>query len=152
LQDLSRASGQHPTPDFHLMIQTGVIHYLQNRMDGTRFRVIGSIHQATDTGVNRSSRAHGARFNCSKEFAVAETVITEGASGLAQGHDFSVSGGIAVGEVEIPSSPDYRPGADQYRAHWYLACLQRTLGAAEGFFHPELVHLVASSLRVEGPF
>src|ERR1035438_8660239 len=33
LHHLCRTSRQHPTPNFHLMIQTGVIYHLQNRMD-----------------------------------------------------------------------------------------------------------------------
>src|SRR5208283_3553738 len=103
LHHLRRTSGQNPAPDLHLMIQTGVIHHLQNRMDGARLRVVGTVHQTADAGQNGRSRAHGARLNCSKQRAMAEAVVTEVSSGLAQRHDFSVSGGIAAGEVAIPS-------------------------------------------------
>jgi hypothetical protein len=127
------------------MIQTGVIHYLQNRMDGACFWVIGSIHQTTDASMNCSSRAHGARLNCSKKFAVAEAVIAEGASGFAQSYYFSVSGGVAVGEIAIPSSSDNGPFGDHDCSYGDFACLQRTPGTAEGLFHPELVHSVGSS-------
>ena len=65
------------------MIQTGVIHHLQSRMDGTCLRVIGTVYQAAEAGMNCRSRAHRARFNCSKQFAVGEPVITDVSSGLA---------------------------------------------------------------------
>ena len=110
------------------MIQAGVIGHLQNRMDGSCFRVIGTIHQAADAGMNGCSRAHRARLNCSKQFAVAETVITEVSSGLAQGHDFRVGGGIEGGEVLIPASSNYAAGADDDCSYGHFVRLQRALG------------------------
>ena len=121
------------------MIQTGVIHHLQNRMDGARLRVIGTVHQAVDAGMNCRSRAHGARLNCSKQFAVDEPVVTDVSSRLAQRDDFSVSGWIAVGEVAIPSSSNHAPCAHHDRSHRHFASLERALGAAESFLHPKFV-------------
>jgi len=121
------------------MIQTGVIHHLQNRMDGACFRVLGTIHQAADAGVNCRSRAHGARLNCSKQFAVDEPVVTDVSSRLAERHDFSVSGWIVVGEVAIPSSSNHAPCAHYDCSHRHFARLQRAFGAAQGFFHPKFV-------------
>src|ERR1700676_3110032 len=112
------------------MIQTGVIHHLQNRVDGACLRVIGTIHQAADAGMNCRPRAHGARLNCSKQFAVDEAVVTEVSSRLAQGHDFSVSGWIVVGEGAIPSSPTPAPCAPPARPPRPSARLERSLGAA----------------------
>src|SRR6266481_5154696 len=115
------------------MIQTGVIHHLQNRMDGARLRIVGTVYQAADAGMNGRSRAHGARLNCSKQFAVDEPVVTDVSSRLAQRDDFSVSGWIVVGEVAIPSSSNHAPLAHHDGSHWHFACFQRTLGAAESF-------------------
>jgi hypothetical protein len=139
LHHLCRTSSQHPAPDFHLMIQTGVIHHLQNRMDSACLRVVGTIHQAADAGMNRRSRAHGTRLNCSKQFAVAEPVVTDVSPRLTQRHDFRVSGWIAVDEIAIPSSSNHTPFAHHDRSHWYFARLQCAPGAAEGFFHPRFV-------------
>ncbi len=108
-------------------------------MDGARLRVIGTVHQAADARMNGRSRAHGARFNGSKQLAVAEPVITDVSSRLAQGHDFSMSAGIVVGEVAIPSSSHHAPCAHNNRSHRYFARLQCALGTAEGFFHPKFV-------------
>jgi hypothetical protein len=89
--------------------------------------------------MDRRSRAHGARLNCSKELAVAKTVIGDVASGLAQRHDFSVSAGIAVGEVAIPASSDQPPAAHYDGSYRHFTRLQCALGTAEGLLHPEFV-------------
>jgi len=94
------------------MIQAGVIDDLQHRMNGAGFRVVRSVYETRDTGVNCGSRAHRARFNCSKQFAVAKAVITEVSSGLAQGDNFGVRGGIGIGQVAVPASPDDAAGVD----------------------------------------
>src|ERR1035438_918002 len=67
LQHLRRTSRQYSALNLHLMIQAGMIQYLQNRMDGAGLRIVGTIHQAANAGMHRSSRAHGARLNCSKQ-------------------------------------------------------------------------------------
>src|ERR1700686_909624 len=139
LQQLCRTSSQHPAPDIHLMIQTGVVHHLQNRMDGACLRVVGTIHQTADASKNCRSRAHGARLNCCKQFAVDEPVVTDVSSRLAQRHDFSMSGWIVVGEVAIPSSSKHAPFAHYDRSHRHFARFQGALGAAESFLHPKFV-------------
>ena len=139
LHQIRRTSGQYSAPDFHLMIQAGVIRHLQNRMDGACLGVVGTVHQAADSGMNCRSRAHGARLNCSKEFAVAKTVIRNVSSGLAQRDDFSVSAGIAVGEVAIPASSDDPPAAHYDGSDRHFTRLQCALGTAQGLLHPEFV-------------
>ncbi len=104
LQYFCRTSRQHSTPYVHLMIQCRVIYHLQNRMDGPCLRIVGTVHQAADARMNCRSRAHGARLNCSKQFAVAQPVVTDVSSRLAQGHNLSMGRWIVVGEVAIPSS------------------------------------------------
>jgi len=121
------------------MIQAGVIHHLQGRMDGTCFWVIGSIDQATNAGMYRRTRAHGARFNCSKQLTVDEAMITEVSTGVAEGHDFRVRGGIAVGEVAVPSAPDYDAFTDDDGSYGNFIGFKGALGTAQGLFHPELV-------------
>jgi hypothetical protein len=111
------------------MIQTGVIRHLQNRMDGACLRVVGAEYQAAEVGMNGRSGAHGARLNCSKQFAVAKPVIPDVSSCLAQRHDFRMGGGIAVGEVAIPASPNHAPCAHNDRTHRHFAGLECALGA-----------------------
>jgi hypothetical protein len=107
-----------------------MIHHSQRRMNGACLWVIGSVHQTADAGVNGCPGAHGARLNCSKQFAAAKAVITNGASGLAQRYYFSVGGWIVVAEVAIPSAPDYASFADNYGADGNFSGVKRALGAA----------------------
>jgi len=89
--------------------------------------------------MNDRSGTHGARLNCSKQFTVAETVITYGTSGFAQGDDFGVGSGVAVGEIAIPSATDDAAIADYDRSDRHIARFERTLRTAEGFLHPEFI-------------
>jgi hypothetical protein len=113
-------------------------------MDRACLGVVGTVHEAAEASMNRGSRAHGARLNCSKQFAVAEPVITEVLSGFAQRDDFGVGRGIVVGEIAIPSPTDYSPVADDHRSHGHFARVQGALGAAECLQHPEFVGGVVS--------
>ncbi len=98
------------------MIQAGVIDHLQNRMHGTCFWIVGPVHQTADAGMYGRTRAHGARLNCSKQFAAAEAMIAEVASSIAEGDDFGVRGRVAVGDVAIPSPANDAAGVHNDRA------------------------------------
>src|SRR6202042_3460765 len=84
-------------------------------------------------------RAHGARFNCSKQLAAAEPVITDVLPGLAQCHDFSVRSGIVIVKITIPSTSNDTALAHDHCSDRPLPGLEGALGATEGLFHPELV-------------
>ena len=83
-----------------------MIQYLQHRVDCARFGIVCAIYDAFHPGVNQCAGAHGARLNCSKEFAVSQTMVTQVRSGLAESDDFSVGRGIGVGDVAVPASAD----------------------------------------------
>jgi hypothetical protein len=104
-----------------LVIQAGVIDHLQNRMDGAGFRVVRSVDQAAEAGVKGRSRAHGARLNCSKQFARAQTMITEVPSSFAQGDHFGVRGRIVVGDIAIPSASHDLARLHHDRAYGHLS-------------------------------
>ncbi len=108
-------------------------------MDGSSLRIVGAIHQASKPGMNRRSRAHGARFNCSKQIAAAEPMITDVSSRFAQRHHLSVCGWIVIGQIAIPSPPHDAPAAYDYRSHGHFFGVQRALGAAQSFLHPQFV-------------
>jgi hypothetical protein len=108
-------------------------------MDGTSLRIFRSVHKARDTRVNCGSRAHRARFNCSKQLAVAKPVITDVSSSLAEGDNFGVCGRIAIRQVAVPASSDDATGADDDRSYRDFARFESPLCATQGFFHPQLV-------------
>jgi hypothetical protein len=53
--------------------------------------------------MQQGARTHGARFNCSKQFAVFQTVLADGGALLAQGEDFGVRAGFGIVAVESES-------------------------------------------------
>jgi hypothetical protein len=121
------------------MIQAGVIYHLQNGMDGPCLWIVGTIHQAAEAGMHGSSRAHGARLNCNKQFAATEAVITEVSSGFAQRHNFGMGGGIGVGEIAIPTASNDAVFADDHGSDGDFAGIEGALGAEQGLLHPEFV-------------
>jgi hypothetical protein len=87
--------------------------------------------------------AHRARFNCNKQLAVAKAVITDAGSGFSESHNFGVGRRIGVGDVSVPSAADDFASVDYDGADRDFVHSKSTLGAAEGFFHPELIRTVA---------
>jgi hypothetical protein len=112
------------------MIQAGVIHYLQNRVYCTCLWIIRTINQASQPGMHGCSRAHRARLNCSKQFAVAKPVITEVSSGFAQSHNFGMGGGIGVRKIPIPTSSNDPSRGYDHGSDWHFACVEGALGTA----------------------
>jgi hypothetical protein len=108
-------------------------------MDRSGLGVVRAVYQAADAGVNERARAHGARFNCSKEVAVAEAVVTEVLTSFAERDDLGVGGGVVVGEVAIPSAADDAIAMNDDGSDGHLARVERALGGAQGFLHPEFV-------------
>lgn len=121
------------------MIQFRVIQNLQNGMYRTRFRVVRTVYQTADAGMNQSPCTHGTRFNCNKQFTIAQTMITNISTGISQSHNFCMSGGIMVGKIAIPSPADHLPVMHNDCPERNFSHLQRALCAAQGLFHIEFV-------------
>jgi hypothetical protein len=66
-------------------------------------------------------------------------MVTNGGTGCAQSYDLGVSRGIGLRDVAVP------PAADDSAVAYYncpdgdFAGFEGALGAAQGFFHPQLV-------------
>jgi len=105
-------------------------------MNGSCLWVICTVYQATNAGVDQGSRTHRARFNCSKQVALSETVITQVRACFAQRDDLGMSGWIAVRKVAIPPAADNTTTVHDYRPHGHLSDLQCSLGRAQCLFHP----------------
>jgi len=108
-------------------------------MDGASLRVVCTVHQAFQPGMHQRARTHRARFNCSKQFTVAETVVTNGGTGLAQGDDLGVGSGIGVGEIAVRATANNATVAHHDCAYRDLTSLKGAPGSAQRFFHPEFV-------------
>jgi hypothetical protein len=126
------------------MVQLGVVYHLQNRLDGSRLGVGRSVNQAADSGMNCRSRAHGARFNCSKEVAADETMVSNGSSGFAERDDFGMRAWVFVEDIAIPPSSYDVAVADDYGSDGHVSGLERALGTAQRFVHPQLVFVIVT--------
>ena len=100
---------------------------LHHRSDGACLEVIGPVHQAFQPGMNQRAGTHGARFNCSKQFAAFQTVVAEGGTGFSQGDDLGVGGGIGIGEVAIAAASNDPAVAHDDCAHRNLSRIERSL-------------------------
>ena len=116
-----------------------MIQDLHHRMDGARFGVIRAVDQTFQPGMNQSAGTHRARFDCNKEFAVFEAVVAQRGTGLAQGEDFGVSGGVAIGEVAVAAAAYDFSAADDDRAYRDFSRFKRALGGAQRLFHEQFV-------------
>jgi hypothetical protein len=124
------------------MVQLRMIQHLHDRVDRTRFGVVCAKHQATNACVHQCSRTHRARFNCSKELAVSQAMVTNDRTSLAKGYHLRVRGGIVAGEILVPSTSDNGAIENNYRADWDFSGLQSSLCGAQGFFHEKLIGTV----------
>lgn len=133
-----------------------MIEDLHDRMHRPCFQVVRAVNQPLDTCMHQCSGAHRARFNCSKQFAASKTVVTNGSTGFAQGHDLGMGRGVGVGDIAIPTSSDDASIAHDHGADRNLADFKGALGTTEGFFHPEFIGrdnwrcVVGRSLLVTG--
>jgi|SRR3984885_2580013 hypothetical protein len=89
--------------------------------------------------MDQSTRAHRAGFNCNKEFAVSKAMVTNGCTRFTESGDLGVCSRIGVDNISIPSSADDLSVANDDSADWNFSEFEGSLGAAEGFLHPELV-------------
>ena len=139
LQYLRATACQNASADFHAVVQAGMVQDLHHRMDGARFGVIRAVDQTFQPGVNHSAGAHRTRLNCNKEFAVFQPVVAQRGTGLAQGEDLGVSGGVAVGKVAVTAAAYDFSAADHDGAYRDLSRFERSLGGAQRIFHKEFV-------------
>ena len=147
LQQFCAAACKDATADFHAVVQLRMIYDLHHRVHRSGFRIVGAVDQALDARVHQCSGAHRARFNCSKQLALLQTMVTDGCTGLAQSDDFGMGRGIVVADVAIPSPADDSAAAGDYGSYRDFSGFQGALSAAQGFLHVEFVVDEGEGLR-----
>jgi hypothetical protein len=139
LQQVRAAPGQHSAANLDAVIRILMVQHLHYRVYRASFGIFRAIHQPPDAGMNHSSGAHGARFNCNKEVTIPQTVVRESGAGLAQRRYFGVCSGIELANVAIPSPANNPAGMDHDGSYWHFTALQRPLRTAQRLFHPQFV-------------
>ena len=112
------------------------VHY---GMHSTGFGVVRAVNQPPNPRVHQRACAHSTRLNCSKQLTVAQTMIADAGSSLAQGDHFCVGSGIGGGEVTVEPATDDFSLMDHNRADRDFTGLQSALRRTERFLHPEFV-------------
>jgi hypothetical protein len=100
-----------------------------------------SINQASDSSLDERAGAHCARLNRRVNVHSGEPVIAEFTGSFAEGDDFRMGCGIAVGASAIAGEGDKFVFADDARADWHFAACLSFASCAQGLPHPTLVKL-----------
>src|SRR5580704_6234905 len=148
LQKFCATACQNTAAHFYSVVQSRVIQHLHDRLHGARLRIVRAINQALDPGMHQRPRTHWARFNCGKQVAVGQAMVTHGCGSFAQRHNLGVGCGIAVSEVAVPSASDDASLAHDNGSDRHFARFLRALRRSQSLLHPQFVRLAHSSLVV----
>jgi hypothetical protein len=105
----------------------------------TSFRVFRAVHETANARVNHGSGAHGARFNCSKQITIDQTVVAHSGTRFSQCNHFSMGGWVSAKYVLVPAPANDLPTAHDHRSYGNFSYFQGSLRATQGFLHPEFV-------------
>jgi len=123
------------------MVKSGCVEYLHARSHGTALRFVGAVNQPRDARLHKRARAHGARLDGHVEGRADQAMIAGLLCGLAQGDDFSVSGGITVGDGAITRGGENPVVLHDERAYGHLSAQRGGLRLRDGQMHVlEIVH------------
>ena len=108
-------------------------------MDRASFGIIRTVNEPPDAGVSQRAHTHCTRFNCNKQIAVSQPVVTKSFTRRPKGYDFRMCRRITIGNIAVPTSAhdlhitNY-DGPDRHVAH-----LKGALGSVQGLLHPQFV-------------
>ena len=109
------------------MVQARVVYHVHYRVYGAGFGVVRAVNQAPNAGLQQRSRAHRARLNCSKQFAVSQAMIADRGTSFAQRVDLRVGRRIDVSDVAIKSAANDLAVVNDDRSDWNFSGFQRAL-------------------------
>jgi len=108
-------------------------------MDGPGLRVISAVDQAFEPGLHQRAGAHGAWFNCNKQFAGLQAIVAKSDTGFTQGDDLRMSAGVGISNVTVAAASDYLAAARDDRSYRNFSRFQRSLRGTKGFLHEQFV-------------
>ena len=135
LDEGGAVGGENSSDDLDPMVHAQVRQNLETGADRAALGVIAAVNQARHTGLEDGSCAHAARLNRDVECGGGQAVVTKGAGGFAQDHDFGVGGGVAVANGAIAGARNNSRIVDQDRANGNFSCKGRGAGLVEGLLH-----------------
>jgi hypothetical protein len=143
--------GEEGGGDFDFVVELGMVHDGEDRAAGAGFGVGRGVDEATDAGVEDGSGAHGAGLEGGVEGAVFEAIVSECATGFAEGDDLGVCGWVGVAEDSVLAAADDFVFVDNDCAYGDFAVGFGVVGFGDGGAEVvEVFHLLAplAGLRV----
>ena len=132
---------QHAFTHFDPMIQKISVADLEVRSYCAGAFVRRAVDQTSNTCLDQSARAHRTRFDRRVNINACKPVITEFTGGLAQGDDFRVRSGIAVGAGAVSGDGDELIAADNASADRHLTAAFCLLSRGQCLPHPVLINV-----------
>src|ERR1051326_1890619 len=138
---------QHALSHLDAMIQKICIANPEATVNCAGSFVTRAVNECSDARLNQSARAHRTRFDRRINSDTREPVVTEFAGSLAQGDDFSVSSGIAVGAGAITDDDDELVVVDNTSADGHLTAIVSVPGRGQRLPHPVFIDGFRASIH-----
>jgi len=130
---------EHALSHFNAMIQKIRVADPEATLDRARALVSGAVNESANARLDQSAGAHRARFDRRVNIDAREPVVGELTGGLAQGDDFSVGSGIAVGASAVTADGDELAVVDNTSTDRHLTAIFRFPGRGERLPHPVFI-------------
>ena len=130
---------EHALSDFNSMIQKICVADPEATLDRARALVFGAVNESSDARLNQRAGTHRARFDRRVNVDARQPVIAELTGGLAQGDDFRVGSGIAVGASAVTADGDELAVVDNTSADRHLTAIFGFPSRVERLPHPVFI-------------
>lgn len=117
------------------MVQGSVRKHLETGAGSAPLRIIGSVHEARDPGLNHCASTHDAGLERHENCGTRETMITYHLSSGTQSNYFRVSGRIAIPDGTIAGPGNNRTFERNDRTDRYLPSFRGSARFFERVFH-----------------
>lgn len=135
LEQGSAVGSENARGDFDLMIQARVGKHFEAGTHGAAFRVIATINEARNAGLDDGAGTHAARLDGDVQGGGGQAIVAESAGSFAEHHHFGVGGGVAITDGAIAGTRDDGGFVNEERADRDFAG-----GSRETCFFESLAH------------
>jgi hypothetical protein len=139
LQYFRAASGQYSGDDLNFVVHLPMIQHLDYGMNRPGFGIFRPVNKALDACMHDRAGTHRARFNCNKQLALTQTMVTNGSTGFSQRDNFGVRCWIRSLDVSIRTPTHDVPVTHHNSSDRNFANFKRALRTAECLLHPQFV-------------
>ena len=150
-QQTSRLGAKDAGDHVHAVIETAVVEQLIQRPHRPGLRIVATVVDPANAGVDHRARAHRAGLHRDVQISIGETPASKGRGGPSKSDDLSVRGGIVGGFALVVSDGDGLPADDNHSPDRNLSPPGRGFGRHQRLAHEG--HLdIADAGRFGGTF